>query len=129
MAPPRKRKPIPGKLYDFKLRMPEDIRERIEAKAEKMGWPQNRIIVNELADHPRLEQFCELANHILDLKDAIRRNETLMARYRASIDMHDLSKELLKAVDTILATEGGAQQTAIERLRVVRNAMPQTKTT
>jgi hypothetical protein len=120
MAPPRKKKRIPGKLYDFKIRFPEDVRERIEKKAQAKGWPQNRVIINELADYPRLEKIGELADHVGHMRD-------VLARYSSRIVMQDLADELLKAVDTVLATEGGEQQAAIEKLRVERNAMLKTK--
>jgi hypothetical protein len=48
---------------------------------------------------------------------------TVLARYSARIILSDLSDELLAAVDAVLKTEGSAQQSAIDRLRVQRNAM------
>lgn len=122
MAPPRKKKRVPGQLYDFKIRFPEDIRDRIEKKARATGWPMVRIVINELAAFPEMEKR-------LRGVDVYRDYETLLARYSSRIIMHDLSDELLKAVDAVLATEGGEQQAAIEKLRVERNAMLKTKAT
>jgi hypothetical protein len=44
-----------------KIRLPEDIANRIRDKAEREGRPQNRIIINELAAFPRLEEFEDFA--------------------------------------------------------------------
>jgi hypothetical protein len=118
MAPTRKSKTAP--LFDFKIRFPADVRERIVAKAAKTGWPQNRVIINELADYPRLERIEKLADQVAEMDD-------VLARYSARIVMHDLADELLEAVDTILKTEGSAQQAAIDKLRVARHAMLKTK--
>jgi hypothetical protein len=41
--------------------------------------------------------------------------------------MHQLSGDLLNAVDALLKAEGGAVRAAIERVRVERNAMLKTK--
>ena len=48
MAPPRKKPPVPGQEREHKIRLPEDIAQRIEAKAKHEQRPQNRIIINEL---------------------------------------------------------------------------------
>ena len=80
MAPRRKRATTTKEARDFKIRLPEDIRDRVEAKAETTGWPMNRVIINELADYPRLEKFGELADQIGHLGN-------LLARYGAKIRM------------------------------------------
>jgi hypothetical protein len=49
--------------------------------------------------------------------------EVVVARYAAQITSHDLTDALLKAVDAVLATQGGALSAAIETLRVVRTGM------
>ena len=41
MAPPRKKQPIPGQGREYKIRLPEDVAQRIEAKAKVEGRPQN----------------------------------------------------------------------------------------
>jgi hypothetical protein len=115
MAPPKKRGSA-GQVREYKIRLPLDISERIEAKAKKEQRPQNRIIINELAAFPTLEQHGELAKHVGEMGNMI-------ARYGARIEWHDLSDELLKGVDAVLKAEGGAVHAAIDRLRVVRNAM------
>jgi hypothetical protein len=118
MAPPRKKRRLtperPGREY--KVRLPEDVAQRVEAKAKAQGWPQNRIIINELAAFPDLEQFRNIA-------ERVREMEVLLARYGARVTWHDLSEELLNAVDAVLAAQGGALQAALDRLRVVRTGM------
>src|SRR5262249_61656932 len=106
MAPRRKKQPPPfGR--EFKIRLPEDIAARIKAKAEKEQRPQNRIIINELAAFPDLEQQRTLAENVATMGD-------VLARYGAEIVMHRLSDALLRAVDALLKAEGGAVPAAIE---------------
>ena len=116
MAPPRKKQPSPGQGREYKIRLPEDVAQRVEAKAKVEGRPQNRIIINELASVPHLEQTHKLAT-------LVREMEVVVARYAAQITLHDLSDALLKAVDAVLAARGGALPQAIERLRVARAGM------
>src|SRR5262245_7787731 len=115
MAPPRRKSP-PPQGREFKIRLPEDIAERIEAKAKDEQRPQNRIIINELAKFPDLEKTGKLAELVRDM-------EVVVARYAAQITSHDLADELLRAVDAVLATQGGALPAAIEKLRLVRTGM------
>jgi hypothetical protein len=49
--------------------------------------------------------------------------DNLLARYGTRITWLDLSEQLLSAVDGVLHAQGGAQQAAIDKLRIVRNAM------
>jgi hypothetical protein len=117
MAPPRKKSTelsIPGR--DYKVRLPEDVADRIAKKAATEQRPQNRIIINELASVPYLEQRSTFEELIQDMK-------ITLARHGAAIVWHDLSTELLAAVDALLAAEGGEERAAKERLRVIRTAM------
>jgi hypothetical protein len=116
MAPPRKKKPTPGQGREYKIRLPEDVAQRIEAKAKDEQRPQNRIIINELASVPGLERtrlLAELVSHM----------EVVLARYAAQITSHDPSDRLLSAVDAVLNAQGGALTAAVEKLRVVRAEM------
>jgi hypothetical protein len=116
MAPPRKKQPAPGQGREYKIRLPEDIAQRIEAKAKVEGRPQNRIIINELASIPELEQTRQLASLVGHM-------EVVIARYAAQQTAADLSKQLLSAVDAVLNAQGGALTAAVERLRVERVSM------
>jgi hypothetical protein len=116
MALPRKKQPTPGQGREYKIRLPEDVAQRIEAKAKVEGRPQNRIIINELASVPDLEQTAKLAVLVGHM-------EVIVARYAAQITSHDLSKRLLSAVDAVLNAQGGALTAAVENLRVVRVGM------
>jgi hypothetical protein len=115
MAPPRRKSP-PPQGREYKIRLPEDVAERIEAKAKREQRPQNRIIINELAKFPDLEKTENLAM-------LVEHMQTVLARYGGQITSHELTDALLKAVDAVLATQGGALPAAIERLRVVRTGM------
>jgi hypothetical protein len=106
---------------EFKLRLPEDVADRIEAKAKAEGRPQNRIIINELAAYPNLEKIGELREHVADL-------EVLLLKYSTRLTWQELSDELVSGIDAVLKTQGGAQQVAIDKLRAVRNAMQKQKT-
>jgi hypothetical protein len=117
---PRRKKTASAMAREFKLRLPDDVSERIIAKAEKTGWPQNRVIINELADYPRLEEIGALADHVGEMGNTL-------ARYRSEIIMHKLSGDLLDAIDALLKAEGDAVRAAIERVRVERNAMLKTE--
>jgi hypothetical protein len=129
MAPRKKQSQAlvrPGR--EFKLRLPEDVSERIAKKAEAERVPQNRVIISELAAHEHLQQFANFSQMVRDL-------EVIIARYGARIMWHDMSEELLNAVDAVLAADGrtpkdavdnprpGALLGAVDRLRVVRNGM------
>jgi hypothetical protein len=121
MAPRRKPRTKPGQTRPFKIYLPEDVSRRIEQKSKDKGWPQNRVIIDELANYPRLEKIGELAGQVAYMRD-------VLARYSAHIVMHDFSEELLEAVDAVLETTLlGNQFAAIEKLRVVRNEMLKTK--
>jgi hypothetical protein len=115
MAPPRKKHPAP-QGREYKIRLPEDVAQRIEAKAKVEGRPQNRIIINELASVPDLEETRKLATLVGHM-------EVVIARYAAQITSHELSDRLLSAVDVVLNAQGGALTAAIEKLRVVRAEM------
>jgi len=120
VAPPRKKQPALGQGREYKIRLPEDIAQRIEMKAKDEQRPQNRIIINELAAFPDLEQNTKLASLVGHM-------EVLLARYAAQQTVADLSKQLLSAVDAVLNAQGGALPAAIERLRVERLALDRTQ--
>jgi hypothetical protein len=106
---------------EYKLRLPEDIAERIEAKAKAEGRPQNRVVINELAEYPDLKKTGgQLGEHLQFL-------EQLILKHSTRIKWQELSEELLNIVDEILTTQGAAQQVAIDKLRAVRNAMQKQK--
>jgi hypothetical protein len=108
------------RVREYKLRLPEDVADRIEAKAKAEGRPQNRVIINELAAYPNLEKIGELRDHV-------QRLEELLLQYSTRITWQDLNDELVRGVDTVLKTQGTAQQVAIDKLRAVRNAMQKQK--
>jgi len=123
MAPPRKKQRTaatrPGREY--KIRLPEDVADRIEQKAANEQRPQNRVIINELAAFPDLQKARDLAESVGDLK-------VLLAQHSARIMWLDLSVQLLSAVDGVLEAEGSnALQAAVDKLRVVRLAMLKSK--
>jgi hypothetical protein len=97
---------------EFKLRLPPDIADRIRTKAKRMGLPQNRVVVSELAEYPRLNDVGTLAERISD-------TEVLLARYSSRISGIEITENLLAAVDAVLKAESlDAVQAAVERLRV-----------
>ena len=101
---------------EFKLRLPPDLSAWIEQRAKAKGWPQNRAIINALSSVDGLEKVADFGESLGDLK-------VLIARHSARISWHDLSDDLLNAVDAVLKAEGGAREAAIDRLSVVRSAM------
>jgi hypothetical protein len=109
----RRQQPQPGPNV-WKIRLPADIAERVKSKAAALGAPQNRVIINELAAFPGLDQqrrLGELIGHV----------EVVLARYGARISGLDLTENLLSAVDAVLKAEtSDALQGAVERLRVER---------
>jgi hypothetical protein len=119
MARRKQQRAAPGHGREFKIRLPEDIAWRIEGKAKDKEWPLNRVIINELAAYPDLEQVGVLAETVGDM-------EVILAHYSARITWQDLSDKLLSAVDAVLKAQGGALQAAIDQLRVVRAAMLKT---
>jgi hypothetical protein len=118
MAPPRTKQLAPGEAHQLliKLRLPVDVRNMIDAMAAANGWTLQRTIVNLLGSVSHLKQVSTLAEQIEDMK-------ITLARHGAAIVWHDLSGELLEAVDALLAADGGEERAAKERLRVVRTAM------
>ena len=119
MAPPRRKQRGPHEGREYKLRIPEDIAKRIEAKAKKEQRPQNRIVINELALIPHFEQLAELRDQVQDMK-------IVLARYSKRIILGELSEEMLTVVDDVLQSEGGKREAFIDKLRVLRNAMLKT---
>jgi hypothetical protein len=113
---PRRKKTASAQAREFKLRLPEDISERIVTKTEQTGWPQNRVIINELAEYPALKEYREQGDQIGAINDII-------AHYGARITWLELSEQLLAALDAALDAQGTAQQAALDKVRVLRNAM------
>ena len=95
MAPPRRKRPSPGQYRDYKIRLPEDVAERIEKKAKAEERPHNRIIINELAAVPLMVPVGNLAKHVSDMG-------MVLARYGARITALEVSDDLLAAVDAVL---------------------------
>jgi hypothetical protein len=122
---PRRSQPEKKTAYDlsieYKLRLPRDVAARIKSKAEAEGRPQNRIIINELAEYPGLKDVGELREQVGDLG-------ALLLKYSARLTWQELSDELLSTVDALLkTTQGAAQQVALDKLSAVRNAMKKFK--
>src|SRR6476469_5764381 len=84
MAPPRRKREKANERRFFKVGLPNDIAQRIEAKAKAEGRPQNRIIINDLARIPYLEQFEKLAEQVSDMG-------TVLARYSARVTSLEMS--------------------------------------
>jgi hypothetical protein len=116
MAPPRRKQPAPGQGREYKIRLPEDVAQRIENKAKAEQRPQNRVIINELAAIPALEETRKQASLNRDM-------EIVVARYAARVTSIDLSEQLLSAVDSVINAQGSALAAAVEKLRVVRAGM------
>ena len=95
MAPPRKKRRAPGEDHPVHLRLPPDVMKRIDAKTAKTGWPINRVVINELAAFPDLEEQAKLGQLIRDM-------EIILARYGSRITLADLGEPLLRAVDDVL---------------------------
>jgi hypothetical protein len=115
---PRDRKPPePGRTNRVYMRLPTDVFERIEAKAKREGRPFHRIIVDELALFPHLDQQARLGELVRDM-------ETVLARYGARITVTEVNVGLLHAVDQALAARTDGQlQRQLDRLRVIRHSM------
>jgi hypothetical protein len=105
------------KGLEFKIRLPVDVAERIRTKAEKEGRAQNKIIVAELSDYPRLKDSGALTEKIRDM-------DVLLARYGSRITGIELSESLLAAIDLVLKAESfDVLQAAVDRLRVEHRRM------
>jgi hypothetical protein len=116
MAPVRKKKLAASEGYEVKLRVPADTMKWIEERAKAEQRPFRAVIRNNLARVPYLEQFENLAT-------LVQRMDSTLARYGARIMWHDMNAELNDAVDRLLDATGGEVPAAIDRVRVVRNAM------
>jgi hypothetical protein len=118
MAPPRKKRRAPGEGHPVHLRLPSDVFDRIDSKSKKeTGWPLNRVIINELAEFPHLEQLKKLDALVRDM-------EVVLARYSAQQTLVEVSKALLHAVDEVLASRtDGERQRGLDKLRVLRAEM------
>jgi hypothetical protein len=119
MAPRPKKRVIPAyeRGREFKLRLPPDVSERIEAKAKAEGRPQNRIIINELAAYPMLERQRTFGQLIDEM-------EIVLARYGSRITLADLGEPVLRAVDEVLEAKTDAElQPKLDKLRVLRSTM------
>jgi Arc-like DNA binding dprotein len=102
---------------EFKLRLPPDVSERIEKKAEQEGRPQNRVIINELADYPDLLKYRDFAYYVTEMRN-------VLAAYGSRITLADLGESLVQAVDSVLSAQtDGELHSRLDRLRVLRAAM------
>jgi len=120
MAPPRKKRRAPGEGHPVALRLPTDVMKRIDAKTKQTGWPINRVVINELAAFPDLEEQAKLGQLVRDM-------EIILARYGSRIAVADLAEPLLHAVDDVLAAKTeGELQARLDKLRVLRSAMVKT---
>jgi hypothetical protein len=101
---------------EFKLRLPPDVSQRIEAKAKAEGRPQNRVIINELANIPYLEGR-------RDFEDAVEDMKIVLARYSTRIVVADLSDDLLRTLHEVLKADEmnniGELRARLQRLRVL----------
>jgi hypothetical protein len=90
---------------------------RIEAKAKQTGWPVNRVVANELAAFPNLNDLAKLGERIGDM-------EVILAKYGSRITLADVAEPLLRAVDDVLeAKTDGELQARLDKLRVSRREM------
>lgn len=86
------------------MRLPDDVAQRIEAKAKDEQRPANRVLINELAEYPTLKEGGgKLAETVRDL-------EIVLARYSARITTVDLTDDLLKTVDAVIDSHGSARE-------------------
>src|SRR4029453_9101500 len=110
MAPRKKKRTTPAfeRGREFKLRLPPEVSERVEAKAKEEGRPQNRIIINELAAFPNLERLRKLDEMVSDM-------ETTLARYSSRIVLADVGEALLQAVDDVLKADSHELQARLDR--------------
>jgi hypothetical protein len=116
MAPPRKKRSAPSQSHSVHLNLPGDVFARLDAKAKKSMWPLNRIVINELAAYPQMEQEARLAELVRDM-------EVVLARYGSRISVSDMNAALIEAVDRLLAAQGRDVAAAMDRLKVARRAM------
>jgi hypothetical protein len=122
MAPRRKQRPasVPPPGREFKLRIPEDIAQRIEAKAKAELRPMNRIVINELADYPDLEKYRDFGMQLQEMKD-------VLARYGGRIVAADLSDDLLHAMSEVLKADErdnvGELRRAVSNMRVAHTKL------
>jgi hypothetical protein len=117
VAPPRKKRKVPGEGRRFHFRLPDDVADRLEKKAKDENRSINRIVINELAEHPDLERYRDFAHQLEDLK-------ILVARYGARIIGIEQNDAVLHAIDEVLAAKsGGELQSRLDQLRVLRANM------
>ena len=118
MAPPRKRNPPePGHRRQVYIRLPDDISDRIDAKAKAENRPINRVIINELASWPHFAGQAALGDQIRDMS-------TILARHGARLSAVELGEDLLRAVDeTVTARTDSQLRAAVDKQRVIRAAM------
>ena len=110
----------PARTREYKVRLPEDIALRIERKAKDEARPQNRIIINELAEYPNLKKVGTLADHLAHL-------ENMILKYSSHIEWQELVEEYNRIIDEVLATKGAAHEVALDKLRAARKVMQKHK--
>jgi hypothetical protein len=116
LSPPRKPS-APDQRRQLFLRLPEDISERIHAKAKATLTPLGRVVINELAAFPYLERQADLGDVVRDMK-------TILASYGARIAMSELNEAIKRALVEMLAAPTAAEREAhIDRLRVLHGAL------
>jgi hypothetical protein len=118
MAPRQKDKDAPIPAYkrgrETKVILPLDVVARIEARAREEGTPLSRVIVEDLRRVPQLEGEVQL--HKL-----VQTMERVLTHYGSRIVVADLTDQLIRAVDHLLAAQPGNPH--LDGLRVLRTAM------
>jgi hypothetical protein len=101
---------------EFKVILPEDISERIEMQAKAEGKPQSRIIINDLARIPDLDERSRL-------EELVGNMDSILARYAARIISADLTDDLLRTLREMVKADDanniGLLRAKVAKVRVI----------
>jgi hypothetical protein len=115
MELPRVPRPFEQAQY-MRLRLPPDIMEEVEKEAAETGAPLTRVVINRLA---RVKPTDNLKKHE-ELNNDV---EVLLTKFSSRIDSVIYGKNLLRAVDDVLAANPAQLEAKLDQLRIERRAL------
>jgi len=114
------RSPAPPRAREYKVRLPADLADRVEARAKAETWPQNRTVINLLARYFDLENIGTLVEHLGHL-------DNMILKYSSRIEWQELTEEFLQIANEVVTTKGAAREVAIDKLNAALKAMQKHK--
>jgi hypothetical protein len=118
----------PSDIVQYKLRIRESLRRRIEKAAKKNKTSANQEMANRLEHSFDQEQFHEIENVTVGLKASWFRVESLFARAAFLRDLVRAANELVAQIEQLPAEtqDRAALKAAVEQVKQLRSKIEST---